>query len=81
MVHTPPETADVSPRNAKEGLRQFNFQENTRLLWEAGHDSTQLLIDEAHEIGTDFWLQLRMNDWCHWGPAIEDPDRPGRRRS
>lgn len=60
-----------------KGLKQFNFQENTRLLWEAGHDPTQLLIDEAHEIGTEFWLQLRMNDWHHWGPSIEDPDRPG----
>ena len=60
-----------------KGLHQYRFVENFRQLWDAGHDPTALLLDEARGLGIDFWLHLRMNDWHHWGGIEEDPERPG----
>ena len=39
--------------------------ENLRNLWAAGHDPIAITLAEAHRLGMDFWLQLRMNDWHH----------------
>ena len=69
-------------RNAEDfgghkGLHQYRFVENFRQLWDAGHDPTALLLDEARGLGIDFWLHLRMNDWHHWDAIEEDPKRPG----
>ena len=60
-----------------KGLRQYRFVDNFRRLWEAGHDPTELLMQESERLDIDFWLHLRMNDWHHWGATEEDPDRPG----
>ena len=60
-----------------KGLRQYRFVDNFRRLWEAGHDPTELLMQESERLDIDFWLHLRMNDWHHWGAVEEDPDRPG----
>jgi len=60
-----------------KGLRQYRFVDNFRRLWEAGHDPTELLMQESERLGIHFWLHLRMNDWHHWGAIEEDPDRPG----
>lgn len=60
-----------------KGLHQYRFVENFRQLWDAGHDPTTLLLEEAHGMGIDFWLHLRMNDWHHMGTLEEDPERPG----
>jgi hypothetical protein len=45
--------------------------ENLRCLWRNGHDPVRIALDEAHRIGMDFWLQLRMNDWHHVDAAGE----------
>ena len=45
--------------------------ENLRALWSEGHDPVQIALDEAHRLGKDFWLQLRMNDWHHVDEAGE----------
>ena len=39
--------------------------ENLRCLWSEGHDPVRIAMNEAHRMGMDFWLQLRMNDWHH----------------
>ena len=45
--------------------RLWRSAENLRCLWAGGHDPVRIAMDEAHRIGMDFWLQLRMNDWHH----------------
>ena len=44
---------------------QWRGAENLRRLWADGHDPVRIVMDEAHRLGMDFWLQLRMNDWHH----------------
>ena len=44
---------------------QWRSAENLRRLWADGHDPVRIVMDEAHRLGMDFWLQLRMNDWHH----------------
>ena len=44
---------------------QWRGGENLRRLWADGHDPARIVMDEAHRLGMDFWLQLRMNDWHH----------------
>ena len=44
---------------------QWRGGENLRRLWADGHDPVRIVMDEAHRLGMDFWLQLRMNDWHH----------------
>ena len=39
--------------------------ENLRGLWSEGHDPVRIAMNEAHRMGMDFWLQLRVNDWHH----------------
>lgn len=45
---------------------------NLRSLWDAGYDPIKLRLLEAHRLGMDFWLQLRMNDWHHFNESGED---------
>ena len=45
--------------------------ENLRSLWADGHDPIAIAMAEAHRLGMDFWLQLRMNDWHHVDAAGE----------
>lgn len=47
------------------GGGQWRGGENLRRLWADGHDPVRIVMDEAHRLGIDFWLQLRMNDWHH----------------
>ena len=45
--------------------------ENLRSLWSGGHDPIAITMAEAHRLGMDFWLQLRLNDWHHVDAAGE----------
>lgn len=47
------------------GVEQWRGGENLRRLWADGHDPVRIVMDEAHRLGIDFRLQLRMNDWHH----------------
>ena len=44
---------------------QWRVAENLRHLWAQGCDPIALQLDRAHQLGIDYWLQLRLNDWHH----------------
>ena len=46
-------------------VKDWQYAENVRRIWEAGYDPIQLRIDEARRLGIDYWAHLHMNDWHH----------------
>ena len=47
------------------GGDQWRLAQNLRHLWAEGHDPFALQLARARQLGMDYWLQLRMNDWHH----------------
>ena len=46
-------------------VKDWQYAENVRRIWEAGCDPIQIRIDEARRLGIDYWAHLHMNDWHH----------------
>lgn len=46
-------------------VKDWQYAQNVRLIWEAGHDPIQLRLDEARRLGIDYWAHIHMNDWHH----------------
>ena len=44
---------------------QWRMAANLQHLWARGCDPFALQIRHARQLGMDYWLQLRMNDWHH----------------
>ncbi len=46
-------------------VKDWQYAENVRRIWEAGFDPIRIRIDEARRLGIDYWAHLHMNDWHH----------------
>ena len=46
-------------------VKDWQYAENVRRIWEAGFDPIQIRMDEARRLGIDYWAHLHMNDWHH----------------